>query len=327
MNAAEHGGGSIAGDPGDYFPHQPVLYQEVLDALAPESGKSYLDGTLGAGGHAEGILNASAPQGRLLGLDLDPEALTIARQRLLVFQDRVIIRQASYRDAVSVLQAIGWNQVDGILLDLGVSSMQVDQPERGFSFMEAGPLDMRFNQETGQSAADLVNWLDQETLADIIYQYGEERYSRRIARAIVEARPIMTTDQLVRMIERAVPKGYDPHIHPATRTFQALRIATNRELETLSDALPELVGCLRESGRIAVISFHSLEDRIVKQFFRQESRDCICPPDQPVCTCGHTATLKVLTRKLVRASEQETEENPRSRSAKLRVAEKILKAE
>ncbi len=323
MNAAEHGGGSIAGDPGDYFPHQPVLYQEVLDALAPESGKSYLDGTLGAGGHAEGILNASAPRGRLLGLDLDPEALTIARQRLLVFQDRVIIRQASYRNAASILQEIGWDQVDGILLDLGISSMQVDRPERGFSFLENGPLDMRFNPETGQSAADLVNSLDEETLADVIYQFGEERYSRRIARAIIAARPITTTRQLAGLIEKAVPKKYDPHIHPATRTFQALRIATNRELETIGEALPELVKCLTEGGRIAVISFHSLEDRIVKQFFRQESQDCICPPEQPVCTCGHTAILKVLTRKPVRAAEQEIKVNPRSRSAKMRVAEKL----
>jgi 16S rRNA (cytosine1402-N4)-methyltransferase len=323
VNEAEHGGGSIAGDPGDYFPHQPVLYQEVLDALAPESGKVYLDGTLGAGGHAEGILNASAPCGRLLGLDLDPEALAIARQRLLVFQDRVTIRQASYRDAASILKSVGWDQVDGILLDLGVSSMQIDRPERGFSFMSTGPLDMRFNPQTGQSASDLVNSLDEETLADIIYRFGEERYSRRIARAIFAARPITTTRQLAGLIEKAVPAGYDPHIHPATRTFQALRIATNRELETISEALPELVKCLSTGGRMAVISFHSLEDRIVKQFFRQESRDCICPPEQPVCTCGHTAIVKVMTRKPTRATEEEIKANPRSRSARLRVAEKL----
>ncbi len=323
MSAAEHGGGLIAGDPGDYFPHQPVLYQEVLEALAPESGKAYLDGTLGAGGHAEGILKASAPRGRLLGLDLDPEALAIARQRLFGFMDRAILRQASYREAARVLAEIGWDQVDGVLLDLGVSSMQVDRPERGFSFMAEGPLDMRFDPESGPSAADLVNTLAEEALADIIYEFGEERYSRRIARAIVGARPIQTTQELAALIEKAVPPGYDRRIHPATRTFQALRIATNHELDVIGEALPALVGCLNSGGRIAVISFHSLEDRIVKQYFQRESRDCICPPEQPVCTCGHTAILKVLTRKPVRATEEEINKNPRARSAKLRVAEKI----
>ena len=323
MNASEHGGGAVAGNPGDHFPHQPVLYQEVLDALAPETGKSYLDGTVGAGGHAEGILLASAPQGKLLGLDLDPEALAITRQRLFAFQDRVILRQASYRDAAAVLSDIGWGQVDGILLDLGVSSMQLDRPSRGFSFRESGPLDMRFNPAIGTSAADLVNLLDEKSLADLIYEYGEERYSRRIARAIVSARPIQTTGKLAELIEKAVPAGYDPHLHPATRTFQALRIVTNRELETISQALPALTDLLVPGGKIAVISFHSLEDRLTKQFFRQESKDCICPPNQPVCTCGHKATLKVLTRKPISATEQEKNRNPRSRSAKLRVAEKI----
>lgn len=323
MNASEHGGGAIAGNPGDNFPHQPVLYQEVLGALAPQTGKSYLDGTVGAGGHAEGILTASAPQGRLLGLDLDPEALAITRQRLFAFQDRVILRQASYRDAAAVLEEIGWGPVDGILLDLGVSSMQLDRPNRGFSFRESGPLDMRFNPAGGTSAADLVNLLDEKSLADLIYEYGEERYSRRIARAIVSARPFQTTGELAALIKKAVPAGYDPHIHPATRTFQALRIATNQELETISQALPALTECLAPGGKIAIISFHSLEDRLTKQFFKQESKDCICPPSQPICTCGHKATLKVLTRKPISATEEEMRRNPRSRSAKLRVAEKI----
>jgi 16S rRNA (cytosine1402-N4)-methyltransferase len=259
----------------------------------------------------------------LLGLDLDPEALAIARQRLFGYKDRAIIRQASYRDAAEVLAEIGWDQVDGALLDLGVSSMQVDRPERGFSFMAEGPLDMRFDQETGPSAADLVNTLAEEALADIIYEFGEERYSRRIARAIVSARPIHTTRELAALVEKAVPSGYDRRIHPATRTFQALRIATNHELDAVSKALPELVNCLKPGGRLAIISFHSLEDRIVKQYFQRESRDCICPPEQPVCTCGHTAILKVLTRKPVRAAEEEIALNPRARSAKLRVAEKI----
>lgn len=323
MNAPEHGGGTVTSNFGDHFPHQPVLYQEVLDALAPQSGRAYLDGTVGAGGHAEGILSASAPQGRLLGLDLDPEALAISRQRLLPFQGRVVLRQASYRDATTVLREIGWGSVDGILLDLGVSSMQVDQAERGFSFRESGPLDMRFNPSGGTTAADLVNLLDEKSLADLIYEFGEERYSRRIARAIVAARPFQTTGKLAEVIEKAVPRGYDPHIHPATRTFQALRIATNQELETIAQALPALTESLAAGGKIAIISFHSLEDRLVKQFFKQESKDCICPPHQPVCTCGHKASLKVLTRKPVIASEQEIISNPRSRSAKLRVAEKI----
>jgi 16S rRNA (cytosine1402-N4)-methyltransferase len=281
----------------------------------------YLDGTLGAGGHAEGILQTSAPQGRLLGLDLDLQALAIARRRLRPFQDRTVIQQASYLQAPVVLKKIGWNTVEGILLDLGVSSMQIDKPERGFSFMEDGPLDMRFNQEGGLSAEDLVNNLSQEELADIIWKYGEERYSRRIAQAIVETRPFHSTLELADLIKKVVP-GYTSHIHPATRTFQALRIATNKELETLSTALPDLVKCLTPGGRIAIISFHSLEDRIVKQIFKRESKDCICPPEQPICTCEHVATLKVLTKKPVRATEQEIQKNPRSSSARLRVAEK-----
>ena len=316
------GGGSVASDPGGYFPHQPVLYHEILEILAPESGEVYLDGTLGAGGHAEGILKASAPRGRLLGLDLDPEALAIARQRLLNFQERSIIKQASYLSAADILAEIGWEKVNGIVLDLGVSSMQIDRPGRGFSFLGEGPLDMRFNQDSGRNAADLVNNLGEEELANLIYQYGEERFSRRIARAIVVSRPIHTTQDLAALIKKAVP-GYESHIHPATRTFQALRIATNKELETLSEALPRLADCLAPAGRIAIISFHSLEDRIVKRFFKLESQDCICPPEQPVCTCGHTASLKVLTKKPVRATEQEIQQNPRSRSAKLRVAEKL----
>lgn len=290
--------------------------------LAPISGGVYLDGTLGAGGHAEGILKASAPRGRLIGLDLDSEALAIARQRLFDFQESVIIRQASYRSADKVLAEVGLDRVNGIVLDLGVSSMQIDRPNRGFSFLSDGPLDMRFNQDSGHRAADLVNTLSEEELANLIFNYGEERFSRRIARAIVAARPVQTTRDLAALIEKAVP-GYESQIHPATRTFQALRIATNKELETLTEALPILVKCLAPGGRIAIISFHSLEDRIVKRFFKQESQDCICPPEQPICICGHSAILKVLTKRPVRASEDEIKNNPRSRSAKLRVAEKL----
>jgi 16S rRNA (cytosine1402-N4)-methyltransferase len=325
MNGSDMGGGAITGCPGDRFPHQPVLYHEVLDALAPVSGSDYLDGTLGAGGHAEGILLASAPQGRLLGLDLDPEALAIARQRLLGYQARVVIKQSSYLHAPDILQNIGWPNVHGILLDLGVSSMQIDRPGRGFSFKEEGPLDMRFDQKAGTSAADLVNTLSEEALAQILREYGEERFARRIAGAIVAARPIYTTQALAALIQKTVP-FYSSPIHPATRTFQALRIAANQELEALASALPGLVKCLAPHGRIAVISFHSLEDRIVKSFFKTESRDCICPPEQPICTCGHSASLKLLTKKPIRPGQEEIQANPRARSARLRVAEKIEKA-
>ncbi len=312
----------IAGKSGDRFPHQPVLYHEVLEVLAPESGGCYLDGTLGAGGHAEGVLKASAPRGKLLALDLDPQALAISRQRLLPYEDRTFIRRASFLQAPDILREIGWEAVNGILLDLGVSSMQIDRPERGFSFMEEGPLDMRFNQEADSSAEDLVNNLSEQALADIIWKFGEERYARRIARSIVEARPIHTTLKLSELIKKAVA-GHSSSIHPATRTFQALRIATNNELVTLSSALPDLIKCLTPGGRIAVISFHSLEDRIVKQYFKRESKDCICPPEQPVCTCDHVASIKILTKKPIRPKVQEIEVNPRSRSARLRSAEKL----
>jgi 16S rRNA (cytosine1402-N4)-methyltransferase len=314
-------GGGIARNHGDDFPHEPVLYQEILAALSPVSSGRYLDGTVGAGGHAEGILKASAPKGQLLGLDLDPDALAIARQRLSAFNDRVILRQASYHHGPDILAELGWLSLDGILLDLGVSSMQIDRPERGFSFMAEGPLDMRFDPHRGPSAADLVNNLDEKALAEILWEFGEERYSRRIARAIVRARPLHATLELANLVRKAVP-GYESQIHPATRTFQALRIATNQELETLAASLPKLMRTLAPGGRIAVISFHSLEDRIVKRFFRRESKDCICPPEQPVCTCDHKAKLKVLTKKPVRPKETEQDRNPRSRSARLRVAEK-----
>lgn len=325
MKNTNHGGNALANDSGGRHPHQPVLYHEVLDALKPSPGFVYLDGTLGAGGHASGILTASAPDGRLLGLDVDPEALAIAHQRLFAFRDRTTITQASYRQAPEILKDLGWGPLHGILLDLGVSSMQIDQPERGFSFMKEGPLDMRFDQEYGLSAADLINTLSEKEIAEILWKFGEERYSRRIARSIVNARPIHTTQTLARVVADAVP-GYTAHIHPATRTFQALRIATNKELETVVAALPELVKILARGGRIVVISFHSLEDRIVKRFFRRESKDCICPPEQPICTCDHNASLKVITKKPITASEKEIQENPRSSSAKLRVAEKIVEA-
>lgn len=302
--------------------HQPVLYQEIIHGLQPRSGGFYLDGTVGAGGHAWGILDASAPDGQLLGLDLDPQALALARERLAPFGDRFKLVQASYTSLKTQLQAVGWPAVDGIVLDLGVSSIQLDTPERGFSFRYDAPLDMRFDPDNPVSAAELVNNWSQEALADVIFQFGEERYARQIARAIVQARPIRTTAELAAIINKVV-RTKQPGLHPATRTFQALRIATNRELEAVAQVLPDAVEALRSGGRLAVIAFHSLEDRLVKTFFRRESRDCICPPKQPVCTCGHQASLIELNRKPLQASEAEIQDNPRARSARLRIVEKI----
>jgi len=289
-------------------------------------GGRYVDGTLGAGGHAAGILGASAPDGLLLGLDVDPQALSLARQRLSEYGARAIIVQASYTTLIEQLNALDWPAVEGILLDLGASSMQFDTPERGFSFQVDAPLDMRFDPRNPTRAADLVNNLPERELADLIFQYGEERRSRQVARAIVRARPIYTTGQLAQIVSEAVGVGHGrsrEHLHPATRTFQALRIVVNRELEALETCLPQAVSALAPGGRLAIIAFHSLEDRIVKQFFRRESRDCICPPDQPVCTCGHLAVLKEITRRPIRPQDVEIERNPRSRSARLRVAEKL----
>lgn len=306
-------------------PHQPVLYHEIIHALSPHSPGRYVDATVGAGGHAWGILQACTPGGFLLGLDLDPQALEIASRRLSAFESRLILRQVSYTTLRQQLQQLGWDVVDGIVIDLGVSSMQIDTPERGFSFLTDGPLDMRFSPDQPASAADLVNSLPEADLADVIYRYGEEKLSRRIARAIVQARPILTTAQLADLIVRA-SGGRRGRIHPATRTFQALRIAVNEELNALEEFLPQATQSLVPGGRLAVIAFHSLEDRIVKQYFRRESRDCICPPDQPVCTCGHKASLKEISRHPIEANEEESKTNPRARSAKLRIAEKLILA-
>jgi 16S rRNA (cytosine1402-N4)-methyltransferase len=302
--------------------HQPVLYHEIIHALQPRGGGYYVDCTVGAGGHAWGILKASEPDGRLLGLDLDPQALEVARERLASFGERVLLVQASYVTLSQQLNTINWHRVDGILLDLGISSLQVDQAERGFSIKAEGPLDMRFDPSNPVKAADLVNDLKEKELADLIYQYGEERKARKIARAIVRARPIHTTQELADIVASVAGPG-ERRIHPATRTFQALRIAVNQELETFAETLPQAVERLSPGGRLAVIAFHSLEDRIVKQFFRRESQDCICPPRQPVCTCGHQASLIEITRRPIRPSDEEISRNPRARSARLRVVEKI----
>jgi len=302
-------------------PHKPVLYHEIIHALQPKNNGQYVDGTLGAGGHARGILEACAPDGRLLGLDVDPQALALARENLAPYGERVRLIQASYDSLAEILREIGWENVDGILLDLGLSSMQLDTPERGFSFQQDAPLDMRFDPDSPTTAADLVNTLSKDELADLIYRYGEERASRRIAQAIVKARPLRTTHQLAAVIETVLPRR--GRVHPATRTFQALRIAVNRELERLENVLPQAVSALKSGGRLAVISFHSLEDRIVKEYFRRESKDLVNPPYERIYEVEKSATLKLINRKVIIPGEAEIKSNPRARSAKLRIAEKM----
>ena len=301
--------------------HQPVLYKEIIHALRPKSSGRYVDGTLGAGGHAAGLLAESEPGGRLLGLDVDPQAMDLARQKLAPFGERACLIMGSYTGLIKRLDSLGWKSVDGILLDLGASSMQFDTPDRGFSFLAEGPLDMRFDPSNPLTATEIVNTWPEDELADLLFRYGEEPASRRIARAIVQARPVGGTRELAALVEKALGR-HGPH-HPATQTFQALRIAVNGELAAVEKVLPLAVQVLNPGGRLAVISFHSLEDRIVKEYFRRESRDCICPPRQPVCTCGHKASIREITRRPIVPAEEEISQNPRARSAKLRVAEKL----
>ncbi|GBD14289.1 Ribosomal RNA small subunit methyltransferase H [bacterium HR25] len=302
--------------------HTPVMVEEVLHYLDVLPGGRYVDCTVGTGGHAEAVLEMASPGGLLLGLDVDAQALALARKRLERFWPDVRLVEANYRDLAAVCREYSFIPVHGVLFDLGLSSLQLAQAERGFSFQREGPLDMRFDQEQELTAFDIVNHCSEVELARIIWQYGEERQSRRIARAIVRARPIHTTRELAEVVSRAV-RAPGHRLHPATRTFQALRIAVNRELENLEMALAQAVQVLGRGGRLVVISYHSLEDRIVKQFLQRESQDCICPPDLPKCLCGHRATLRPLTRSPVRPSDDEVRRNPRSRSALLRAAEKL----
>jgi len=304
------------------LPHQPVLYNEIIHFLQPQRSGRYVDGTVGAGGHAWGILEASEPDGLLLGFDVDSHALQLARKRLDSFSNRVTLVQSSFNKLSEKLTAMGWHTVDGVLLDLGISSMQLNNPERGFSFKQDALLDMRFDLDNPLRAGDLVNNLSEKELADLLYIYGEERRSRQVARAIVRARPIETTSHLANVVAATTRSGR-PGMHPATRTFQALRIAVNQELDALREVLPQAVNSLNPGGRLVVISYHSLEDRIVKQYFRRENKDCICPPKQPVCDCEHSASVKIITKRPIRPQEGEIEQNPRSRSARLRVAEKL----
>jgi 16S rRNA (cytosine1402-N4)-methyltransferase len=314
----------------DSFQHIPVLYHEVLEGLNIRPGRGrrarrYIDATVGLGGHARGILEGSTPDGRLLALDADPAALTLAREHLAEFAQRVTWVCGRHSELASLARRHGFDPVDGILMDLGVSSLQLDDPSRGFSFQTEGPLDMRMSDE-GLTAEQVVNTWDEQELARIIYEYGEERHSRRIAGAICAHRPLHTTTELADVVASAVRRAAGrkrERIHPATRTFQALRLVVNDELASLEAALPQAVELLAPEGRLAVIAFHSLEDRIVKQFLRRESRDCLCPPRLPTCVCGHQATVKELTRKPIRPTDQEVARNPRSRSARMRVAERL----
>lgn len=310
------------------FPHYSVMQPEVLDALALKPGSCCMDGTLGAGGHSQAILDAIAPTGRLVSFDLDPDAIALASGRLASYGDRVRIVHDSYANADRYLAT---ESLDGALLDLGVSSMQLDNGERGFSFMRNGPLDMRFDPGSAiPSAAELVATASEEELADIFWKYGEERGSRRIAAEIVRTRitePFTTTAQLAETIARVLPRPPKLGHHPATNAFQALRIAVNGELDTVERALPVITKLLKPGGRFAILTFHSLEDRLVKEYFRRESTGCLCPPRQMVCTCGHHATFKKIRSGTLKATRAELDENVRSRSAKLRAVEKIADSE
>lgn len=301
--------------------HTPVLLAEVLAALDPKPGSQFIDATAGGGGHSEALLMASAPDGRVLSIDADPAAIARVRARLQPFAQRSVVVQANFRQLHAVAHKHGFVLIDGIIFDLGFSSDQLADGKRGFSWQRDGPLDMRFDPTQPVTAADLVNDLSEQELAKLIATYGEERFAKRIAKAIVAARPLYTTGELAAVIESTV--GRRGRLHPATRTFQALRIAVNNELEALKDVLPQAVQLLRPGGRLAVISFHSLEDRIVKQFMQREARDCICPPEVPVCRCHHKASLRLIARKPVRPLPTEIAHNPRSRSARLRIAERL----
>lgn len=312
-------------------PHIPVLQAEVLTALTLQPNQSIIDCTIGAGGHAEAILTQIGPAGRLLGLDQDPTALELAGKRLQPFQNQLHLANANFDQLAQQLVAPPFSSqqpftpVHGILADLGVSSMQLDQPERGFSFQQDGPLDMRLGPDVPASAADLINNLEEKQLADLIYQYGEERQSRRIARAIVQNRPLRTTQGLAETVSKAVGGRRGRKIHPATRTFQAIRIAVNDELGALERFLPQALNSLTLGGRLVIISFHSLEDRLVKQFFRQEAglKNTVEKPMPLLPEQEKKARIKIITKKPIVATEAESIANPRARSAKLRAAEVI----
>jgi len=301
------------------------MVREVMELLRPRTHKRYLDGTLGGGGHAEQLLELSAPAGEVLGLDIDEEAIEASRARLLRFAGRLVIRRANFTEARKILEEIGWEKVDGVLLDLGLSSRQVGAPERGFSFQRRARLDMRMDRRQSLDAYRIVNTFAVTDLGRLLRDFGEEPRARRIAMAIDEARrqtAIETTTELAEIVQRAAGKRRD-RIHPATRTFQALRIAVNRELENLEGFLKDAYELLHPNGRMAIISFHSLEDRLVKSAFRKWSRSCLCSPRTPVCRCGWSRKVRLLTSRPVVPSQIEIQRNPRARSARLRAVERV----
>jgi 16S rRNA (cytosine1402-N4)-methyltransferase len=309
--------------------HLPVLVEEVIQMLAPAPGSLHIDTTLGGGGHTERILEAANPDGRLLGLDADPAAIARVEARLRPrFGDRLVLRQANFRELATVAPAAGFDAVDGCLFDLGLSSFQLGDRERGFGFRAGGPLDMRFDPGRGVPAAELLATLDTAELTALFRRYGEEPKAPRIARAIVDARrvaPIKTAEELAALVERVLPPNprQPRRTHPATRVFQALRIAANEELDALEDGLHAALDLLRPGGRLVVLSYHSLEDRIVKRFIQSERRGCICPPEVPVCVCGRNPRLRLITRPSLTPTAAEISANPRARSARLRAAERL----
>jgi len=305
--------------------HEPVLVDEVVDLLEPavSAGGTLVDGTLGRGGHARRLLDA-APAVRFVGIDKDPDALRESGARLEPYRDRVRLVRDDFSNLATVLERLGIAQVRGVLLDLGVSSPQLDEAHRGFSFRADAPLDMRMNPDAPLSAHDVVNAYDEKDLRRVIRTYGEERFAKQIAHSIVRARPIETTTSLAETVAGAIPApARRTGGHPARRTFQALRIEVNDELGALARALPDIVDVLEPGGRVAILSYHSLEDRIVKRFFADQARGCSCPPDFPICTCGSNARLRILTRRPVRPDEREQADNRRSSAAKLRAAERL----
>jgi 16S rRNA (cytosine1402-N4)-methyltransferase len=303
--------------------HIPVLSREVIDTLGVLPGGRYIDCTLGSGGHSQAILEHSSPGGQLLGIDADPDAIQRSGERLKSFDKSVLLVNDNFVNLKDICIKLDFFPVHGILFDLGLASPQLEEDGRGFSFQYDAPLDMRFSPTQRTTAADVVNTYSEIELARIIKTYGEEIHSRQIAKFIVQKRPIHTTGQLAEIITQAVG-GRHGKIHPATRTFQALRIVVNHEMENLESALSQAVSLLGFGGKIVVISYHSLEDRIVKHFFQKEAKDCLCPPEAMTCSCGHKANLKIITRRIITPSFAETEINPRSRSAKLRGAERII---
>ncbi|MGH7767922.1 MAG: 16S rRNA (cytosine(1402)-N(4))-methyltransferase RsmH [Candidatus Binatia bacterium] len=307
------------------YAHTPVMPQEVMEFLRPQAQRKYLDGTLGGGGHGEKILELSSPDGMVLGLDWDDEAVATARRRLERFSDRLVVRRANFRDAREILRQIGWESAHGVLLDLGISSHHVESAERGFSFQAEAKLDMRMDRRQSPDASEIVNTFPVRELARILREYGEEPRARQITFAIDIERKrhrIANTKDLADLVARVAGKKRG-HIHPATRTFQALRIAVNRELENLQGFLDDGYELLHPGGRMVIISFHSLEDRLVKQAFRKWSRSCICPPKTPICRCGWSQKVELLTSSPITPSELEVRQNPRARSAKLRAVERI----